>query len=577
MPERPLLLTAPIAAAAALPLGLLGALVSADALLRRARRDGDPLEWAAVTVAGGHAAQRAAEQDLVREGLDRASMGVDAFVERVRSAEQQGRQRLNSVLAALGVGLDLAAAHAQADRAARVARVAFVRLFDAGLVADAERVVDVCPWCTTVVGATERVGTEVDGEVLTLRLAVAGDAARLDVRTHAPELLPGVVAVVVPEGHPAAGSTASVPLAPSGVPVVGDPAAGGPALVVPAHDEAALELARRSGLAPVPVVDGGGTVRSPGPLDGLARHAARAAARLLLEAEGAVAAAEDAPEPVHLCPQCRTVLVPRLGRHWFLAMGELEVAAADLVRDGTIAVRDAACREELLAASGRGGDWCLSRQVWAGQPLPVAQCRDCGNVDVSVEVSTSCRRCMGRLEPAGGELDDRFVRCTWPLGVAGWPDGGWPSADPVDATVLVPRGDVVAWVLPAAALALRLAGAVPFRSVAVVPAPVAETAGEAESSDAVPALVEADGRAVVRTALLCGGLELGWARDLVRWVSKPPAGAADVDALAGAVGRAMAAGSPGDALGVLAAALRQGVPPGAAGQVRALAAPLLGE
>ena len=35
--------------------------------------------------------------------------------------------------------------------------------------------------------------------------------------------------------------------------------------------------------------------------------------------------------------------------------------------------------------AGAGGEWCLSHQVEAGQPVPVSTCLDCGKVAVSVE------------------------------------------------------------------------------------------------------------------------------------------------------------------------------------------------
>jgi valyl-tRNA synthetase len=187
------------------------------------------------------------------------------------------------------------------------------------------------------------------------------------------------------------------------------------------------------------------------------------------------------------------VLVPRLGRHWFLPMTDLEVLAADAVRQGVITVAPATAGDDLVAASGNHGDWCLSHQVWTGQPVPVATCLDCGQLEVSVDAAaSSCKKCMGTLVPDDDVLDARFVGAVWPLAMAGWPRDESGLADAATATLLVvaPTG-LVNWAVRMAALGLRLAGSAPFTRV-VVHAPMdpllhMELAGE--PTDAVCALV----------------------------------------------------------------------------------------
>jgi len=60
-------------------------------------------------------------------------------------------------------------------------------------------------------------------------------------------------------------------------------------------------------------------------------------------------------------------------------------------------------------------------------------------------------------------------------------------------------------------------------------------------------------------------------------VAYPPEGEADVDALAEGYAAAFAAGTPGVAVALLAAALQEGIRGAAADRVRALAAPILGD
>lgn len=190
----------------------------ADVPVRRASAEGFPLPWVAASLPGGLVGQRAAEGDLRREGLDRAALGREAFVARMSTLADLGQRQLSSVVAALGLDLDMNAAVIAGETVARAARTAFVRLFDAGVPVEADSVVGACPACATAVAQADAVPVDVDGEALTLRLALVdrppGAADRIEVRCFAPELLPGLVAVAVPDASPLGGSAVVAPVVP---------------------------------------------------------------------------------------------------------------------------------------------------------------------------------------------------------------------------------------------------------------------------------------------------------------------------------------------------------------------------
>src|SRR3990170_598049 len=104
-----------------------------------------------------------------------------------------------------------------------------------------------------------------------------------------------------------------------------------------------------------------------------------------------------------------------------------------------------------------------------------------------------------------------------------------------------------------AALGLRLGGTVPFGELVVVPA-----AGDGPVD--VVGLVEDESTAVVRVALVCGGVDVGAGRDLISRLETLPAGHADVGRLDAAYAAALDAGAPAAALGGLAAAGAGGGP-----------------
>jgi valyl-tRNA synthetase len=572
------ILTSPVRLSGGLHLAHLTMLASADALVRYHRAAGIPVTWEAACMAGDLGAQAAVERQLSQAGQRRADLGREAFVERVRAFEVDCRAQVAAQLGHLGIEADLESGAIDQEAVAKAARTAFVRLYEAGLLSREERVVAACPRCETVVDRADVTGVDVPEERLTLRLErVDGDGV-VNVSLVEVELLPGVVAVAVPPDDPAAGHRVEVPLAGGPVPVTAEPGLTEAQLVVPAHDAEALTIARRLGLAPVEVLDAAGVVRVAGPLDGLARYAARTEAREVLVAEGAVVSTAETVERHERCRRCGTVLVPRLGQHWFLPMADLEVAAADVMRQGAVEFAPASARDDLLTRAGHGGDWCLSHQVWAGQPVPVATCLDCGSLDVAVEPSTSCGKCMGTLAAGDDVLDARFIGALWPLSAAGWPDDqAGPAAAAAETMLVVSAIGVAWWALPMAALGVRLAEVVPFAYVAAEP--VAATEDDPDPS--LPVDLErrtADtGHRAVRAALVAGGLDLDAGRALVELVEAPPAGEGSVDEFADACIAAYEAGTPSGAVAQLAGFLPGGVHPADVPRVLDLAAPILGD
>ncbi|HZQ26987.1 MAG TPA: class I tRNA ligase family protein [Acidimicrobiales bacterium] len=570
MPERARILTTPLRLTGPLSVAQLTALVWADAIVRHDQAAGDAVAWLPATLAGDLAGQYAAERELAREGHDRATLGREDFVAWVRAFEVMCRERMAATLARLGIELDLEAAAIDRDDVVRAARTAFVQLYEAGLLTRSERVVDTCPRCATVVDTADATPVVIDSERLTVRLWPAGgEGDSIDIDTLAPELLLGVVAVAVPPDHPAEGSEVTIPVAGRAVPVIADALAEAPALLVPAHGAADHDTARRLGIAPIEVLNDLGEVSQAGPFAGLARFAARAAVREALAAEGAVVAAEEAvAEPSSRCRRCGTALVPRLGLHWFLDMGDLEVAAADILREGDILVTPPTARDELLARAGAGGTWCLSHQVWAGTRVPVATCLDCGQLAVAVEPSTSCGKCMGELVNDDSVLDARFVGAIWPLAAAGWPDRT-PTPEEVAATTLLttPTG-LFRWALPMVALSQRLMATFPFARVAVAEVAVTPEDPDPRLAHDLDALLDEEGPTAVRAALVAGSLDLEPARAFLAALDRPAVGQTLPDELAAEVAAAFENADPGAAYRAIAAAA-------GTHDVRALVAPLL--
>jgi hypothetical protein len=266
---------------------------------------------------------------------------------------------------------------------------------------------------------------------------------------------------------------------------------------------------------------------------------------------------------------------------WSLDLGALEGPVADLVRSDELRFSDPAPRERFLGRAGRSGRWCLSHQVWIGQSVPVARCMDCGQITVAVDAGESCSRCMGLLCAEGDVLDSKFVGALWPLVSAGWPGAATGPVDQAPFTTLFVDGPgVTRWALPMAALGLALTGSLPFSSIAVHPLhgiSDLDTSAEVDV-DSLLAPGQAVGRLALAFATIGGGVpDTARAQALLADLAEPTPGETDFDAVATAFDDSFSAGTPAAALPRLEAALQDGVTPGQAERLRALAVPFTGQ
>ena len=208
-------------------------LAAGAAAERRFDTQGDT-ELIVGTLEGDLASQHAVESELAREGLDRTVLGRDAFVERVRETEARRRTELGDALAETGIVVDIEAGRTATEACAargahrvrasvrrRTVRARRTRRGRVHALPDRDRA------HRRVVSADRRRALHAAG-------GDGGDGPPVEVALIELELLPGVVAVAVPTGHPAAGATVRVPLG-RDVPVIASDDVDAPWFVVPAH------------------------------------------------------------------------------------------------------------------------------------------------------------------------------------------------------------------------------------------------------------------------------------------------------------------------------------------------------
>ena len=401
-----------------------------DALTRRKRMQGYEVLWLPGMDHAGIATQTLVEKRLAAEGTSREDLGREAFIEKVWEWKHESGGTIGAQMRRLGDGVDWSRDRFTMDEGlSRAVRTIFKRLYDAGLIYRAERLVNWSPVLQTAISDLEVKYEEVEGELVSFRYGSLDDAEpHIVVATTRIETMLGDTAIAV---HPdddryrhLVGTTLPHPFLDRDVVIVADahvdPEFGtGAVKVTPAHDPNDFEIGMRHSLAMPSIMDTRGRIADTGTqFDGLDRFEARYAVRKALEDEGRIVA-EKRPylHSVGHSERSGEPIEPRLSLQWWVKVESLSQAAGDAVRNGDIVIHPKSQEPRWFDWVDDMHDWCISRQLWWGHRIPIWHGPDGQSV------------CVGPDEtpPEGWEqdpdvLDTWFSSALWPFSTMGWPD-----------------------------------------------------------------------------------------------------------------------------------------------------------
>jgi valyl-tRNA synthetase len=443
-----------------------------DCLSRMKRMKGFEVLWLPGMDHAGIATQNVVEKQLGSQGKSRHDLGREAFVAKVWEWKAESGGAILDQMKRMGSGVDWTRERFTMDEGMSNAVVSiFKKMYEAGLIYRAERIINWCPRCLTALSDIEVEHSDDAGELVSIRYG-EGENAIVVATTRAETMLGDTAVAVHPEDDRykhLIGTTVEVPLVNRLIPIVGDehvdPAFGtGAVKVTPAHDVNDFEIGQRHNLPTLVILDAEGRVIGTNtPFDGLDRADARKAVVEALRAQGRIVA-EKRPyiHAVGHCSRCDTTVEPRLSKQWFVKVAPLAQASADAVRNGSVKIEPAALEPRYFEWVDNMHDWCISRQLWWGHRIPVWY----GPEGEVVVVGP------GESAPVGWTqdpdvLDTWFSSGQWAFSTMGWPEKSADLAKFYPTSVLVTGYDILFfWVVRMMMMSIfAMDGVPPFKTI----------------------------------------------------------------------------------------------------------------
>ncbi|KCZ93273.1 valine--tRNA ligase [Hyphomonas johnsonii] len=484
-----------------------------DVLVRFERMRGKNVLWQPGTDHAGIATQMVVERQMAAEGKNesRASLGRDAFVDRVWAWKEESGGAIVGQLKRLGASCDWSReAFTMGDRndpdnnMMRAVTKVFVELFDKGLIYRDKRLVNWDPHFQTAISDLEVDQREVAGHYWHLRYPLAdgvtylhpikdedGNVVESEMRdyivvaTSRPETMLGDTGVAVhPEDSRYAGLVGKfveLPIVGRRVPIIADdyadPTKGSGAVkITPAHDFNDFEVGKRAGHTPLNILDATAHIVDgedadaagiPSAYRGQDRFDARKKVVAAFEAAGLLQEIENLKIEQPFGDRSNVVIEPWMTDQWYVDAKTMAQPAIAAVKEGKTRFVPETWEKTYYNWMDNIQPWCISRQLWWGHRIP-AWFADDGTIYVAhSEEEAQAQAGKGvTLKQDDDVLDTWFSSALWPFSTMGWPDKTPELETFYPTATLVTAFDIIFfWVARMMMMGIEFTGEVPFKDV----------------------------------------------------------------------------------------------------------------
>ncbi|MCX6812435.1 MAG: valine--tRNA ligase [Candidatus Berkelbacteria bacterium] len=447
----------------------------------------------------GIATQSVVDKYLRKQNINKNEIGREKFVAEVWKWKEQYGGTILEQLRALGASCDWSREKFTLDEEMSAAvRKAFVHLYEKNLIYCGEYIVNWCPKCGTAIADDE---VEHQTQKAKLYFFKYDKNFPITIATTRPETKLGDVAVAVNPSDERykkfVGQSFDVEIdgIKRKIKVIADRTVDqkfgtGAVGLTPAHSMIDWRIAEENNLPKIKVIDEHGRLVNVGEkYSGLKVLEAREKLVEYLSSENLLEKTEEIENNLAICYRCGGAIEPLPSLQWFVKMKPLAVAAKEAVSSGKIKIIPKRFEKVYFHWLDNIRDWCISRQLWWGQQIPVfykkqefeikdqrSKIKNLENISDLGNLSNLDEKdiFVGETMPAGGDwvqdedvLDTWFSSALWPFSTLGWPNESSPDLEKYFPTTVMETGyDILFfWVARMIMMSLELTGEIPFETV----------------------------------------------------------------------------------------------------------------
>ena len=450
-----------------------------DILIRYHRMHGENTLWQMGTDHAGIATQMVVEKKLANEGIDRKTIGREAFLSHVN--EWVSQVTIHDQIKRLGASVDWESQlFTLDDNHSDLVSDTFIQLYEGKLIYKGKRLVNWDTHLQSAISDLEIENKEIDGHLYSIQYQIDGEATKLVIATTRPETLLADSAIAV---HPEddrfkhlIGKKAIIPIANRTIPIIADdyvdPSFGTGCLkITPGHDFNDYEVGLRHELPQYNMLNLDGSLNDFVPKDyqNLSTKEARKKILSELETAGCLVSTKPHKHMVPFAERTGVIIEPLLTDQWFVKMADFAQPAIDAVRHKDIELIPNNYQKTYEHFLNNLTDWCISRQLWWGHRIP-AFYDDKGNIYVGKDESAVRSKYDLAddivLRQDDDVLDTWFSSALYPLSTLGFKKDPKRFATYFPTNLLITGHDILFfWVTRMIMMSLHLTGQVPFKQV----------------------------------------------------------------------------------------------------------------
>ncbi len=461
-----------------------------DVLVRRARMQGKNALWLPGTDHASIATEAKVVAKLKAEGIDKKDLSRDEFMEHAWEWKEKHGGIILEQLKKLGASCDWERTKFTMDESMYESVIdVFIDLYKKGLIYRGIRMVNWDPSALTALSDEEVIYKEENSKLYYVRYKVEGTNDEwVTIATTRPETILGDTAVCVNPNDERFNhlheKRVIVPMVNRSIPIIQDEYVDmefgtGCLKITPAHDINDYEIGIRHKLDSIDIFNDNGTLSENAVLYiGKDRDVVRKEIVKDMDAAGNMVKIEAYVNKVGYSERTHVAIEPKLSLQWFLKMSELAKPALEVVENDTIQFHPKKFKNTYRHWMENVRDWCISRQLWWGQRIPVYYLPNKEMV-VAKNIEEAYAKAKAEypelidlqitdLKQDEDVLDTWFSSWLWPISVF----DGIRHPDNPDIKYYYPTNDLITapeilffWVARMIMAGLEYRGEVPFKNV----------------------------------------------------------------------------------------------------------------